>query len=128
MNARRYNLSSEHHEQSELMKWAELNRQKFPMLKALFAIANGGHRHITVAMQMKAEGVKPGVPDLMLPYPSNGYNGLFVEMKRRVGGRLSEEQKQWREMLQGYGYCVRVCKGWEEAKDAITDYLTTNSQ
>lgn len=97
MNARRYNLSSEHAEQVQLIKWAELNRQKWPMLQALFAIANGGHRHITVAMQMKAEGVKPGVPDLM----------------------------HWRDMLQGYGYCVQVCKGWEEAKDAITNYLTT---
>lgn len=128
MNARRYNIASEHAEQVQLMKWAELNRQKWPMLEALHACPNGGHRHIVIAQQMKAEGVKPGVPDLMLPYPSNGYNGLFLEMKKRVGGRLSEEQKHWRDMLQGYGYCVCVCKGWEEAKDAITNYLTQPPQ
>ena len=119
-----YSVNTESREQIELMKWASLARQTYPQLDSMFHIANGGHRHPSTAARLKAEGVKPGVPDLMLPYPSNGYNGLFVEMKRRVGGRLSEDQKHWRDMLQGYGYCVRVCKGWEEAKDAITNYLT----
>lgn len=124
MTARRFNLTSEHAEQSSLMKWCDLNQQKFPVLKSLFAIPNGGHRHIVTAMQMKAEGVKPGVPDLCLPYPSNGHHALYIEMKKRVGGRLSDDQKHWRDMLTEYGNLVVVCKGWEAAKDAILNYLT----
>lgn len=124
MNARTYNLSSESSEQRRLMEWAELNRQKYPMLRVLHSCPNGGLRHPAVAAQLKAEGVKPGVPDLFLPFPSNGYNGMFLEMKRRVGGRLSDEQKLWRNMLSEYGYLVVVAAGWEVAKDAIIEYLT----
>jgi len=119
-----YKLDSEHDEQVSLMKWCSLSYGKFPQLKAIFAIPNGGHRHITVASKMKAEGVKSGVPDLMLPFPSNGYNGLFIEMKRRKGGKLSDHQKEWRNMLYGYGYLVRVCEGWEVARNELIEYLT----
>lgn len=124
MNVRTYNLSSESSEQRRLMEWAELSRQKYPMLRMLHSCPNGGLRHRTVAAQLKAEGLKPGVPDLSLPFPSNGYHGMYIEMKRRVGGRLSDEQKLWRNMLTENGYCVRVCLGWEEAKAAIIEYLT----
>ncbi len=124
MSTRTYRLDEEHEEQKHLMEWAESQKQKYPQLRALFAVPNGGHRHISIARRLKAEGVKRGVPDLVLPFPFNGYAGMFVEMKKRVGGEVSKEQKEWREMLTGYGYCVRVCAGWEVAKDAIIEYLT----
>jgi hypothetical protein len=124
MNSRNYNLNSEHAEQSALMQWCELNRNAMPELQNIFAIPNGGQRHIVVAQQLKAEGVKPGVPDLFLAYPASGYSGLFVEMKRRMGGKLSPLQQEWRERLTNSGYCVRICLGWEEAKSAIIEYLT----
>jgi VRR-NUC domain len=116
-------INSEHHEQACLMEWATLAASTLPQLHNLFAVPNGGHRHITVAMRMKAEGVKPGVPDLFLAWPSNGSPGLFIEMKNRVGGIVSKAQKEWRDRLTMCGYCVQVCKGWEEAKDAIVSYL-----
>ena len=119
-----YSLDSEHREQTCLMKWAELQSGSMPELRCLFAIPNGGWRHPATAARLKAEGVKPGVPDLFLAYPSNGMPGLFIEMKRRTGGRLSLEQQAWRERLSLHGYRVRVCKGWEEAKTEIIDYLT----
>lgn len=119
-----YSLDSEHREQTCLMKWAELQSGSMPELRCMFAIPNGGWRHPATAARLKAEGVKPGVPDLFLAYPSNGMSGLFVEMKRRTGGRLSPEQQAWRERLTMHGYRVRVCKGWEEAKTEIIDYLT----
>ncbi len=119
-----YSLDSEHREQTCLMKWADLQSGSMPELRCLFAIPNGGWRHPTTAARLKAEGVKPGVPDLFLAYPFNGMPGLFIEMKRRIGGRLSPEQQAWRERLSMHGYRVRVCKGWEEAKTEIIDYLT----
>lgn len=119
-----YSLDSEHREQTCLMQWAELQSGSMPELRCLFAIPNGGWRHPATAARLKAEGVKPGVPDLFLAYPSNGMPGMFIEMKRRTGGRLSPEQQAWRERLSMHGYRVRVCKGWEEAKTEIIDYLT----
>ena len=124
MNARTYHLSNESHEQKMLMQWADSQKQKFPQLLSLFSVPNGGLRVKAVAAQLQAEGLKPGVPDLFLAYPSNGYAGMFLEMKRRVGGRLSDAQKEWRERLSMAGYCVVVAAGWEVAKDAIIEYLT----
>jgi len=122
--SRTYNLALEHQEQKALIEWIELCRNSIPELQNIFAIPNGGMRHPAIAAQLKAEGVKPGVPDLFLAYPKNGFPGLFIEMKRRVGGRLSPVQLEWRDRLSKSGYCVRVCLGWEEAKAAIIEYLT----
>jgi hypothetical protein len=123
MKSRTYNVATEHQEQRQLFTWEAMNRYKYPQLANMFAIPNGGWRHKIVAAKLKAEGVKPGVCDVFLAWPSKGYNGLFIEMKRLVGGRLSDEQKAWSERLLAAGYQVRVCKGFEEAKQAIEDYL-----
>ena len=87
---------SEHEEQVEFIRLVEF---AFPpeVAALLFAIPNGGARHIKTARELKAEGVRKGVPDLFLAYPHNGYSGLFIEMKKRYGGRVSPEQKAyWR--------------------------------
>lgn len=119
-----YSLNTEDQEQRILIEWCELNRQKYPQLDSIFAVPNGKMRHPAIAAQLKKEGVKSGVPDLFLSFPSNNFHGLYIEMKRLVGGRLSDNQKIWRDRLISYGYCVQVCKGWEAAKDAILNYLT----
>lgn len=123
MKSRTYNVATEHQEQRTLFTWAALNRHKYPQLANMLAIPNGGWRHKATAAKLKAEGVKPGVPDICLPWPSKGFHGLFIEMKRLVGGRLSDEQKAWSERLLAAGYQVKVCKGFEEAKQAIEEYL-----
>lgn len=118
-----YSLTNEHDEQSSLMRWAEWNHRTIPELRNLFAIPNGGWRHPATAARLKAEGVSPGVPDLFLAWPSCGFAGLFIEMKRKVGGHLSPAQQEWREKLTLAGYRVEVCKGSEAAKSAIINYL-----
>ena len=112
-------LPSEHLEQVSTIQWYDRVYND----GLLFAIPNGGKRHPKVAAEMKLEGVRSGVPDLFLPVPAGGHHGLFIEMKRQKGGRVSPEQKQWLEYLRGAGYLAVVCKGFEEAKEAITDYL-----
>lgn len=113
---------SEHEEQVEFIRLVEF---AFPpeVAALLFAIPNGGKRAIKTARELKAEGVRKGVPDLFLAYPHNGYSGLFIEMKKRYGGRVSPEQKAYIEALRGRGYAVVVCKGCDEAFDALTAYL-----
>jgi len=128
MKTRNYRLDEEHEEQKKLMQWADTQKQKYPQLRALYAIPNGGHRHISIAVRMKAEGVKPGVPDLCLAYPSNGFHGLYIEMKRRKGGVVSDKQQEWRDRLTANGYAVHVCAGWEVARDTIIQYLTPKTQ
>lgn len=75
------------------------------------------------AARFKAMGVKPGVPDLCLAVPRNGYHGLYIEMKRREGGKLSADQKKWIDGLQENGYCVQRCDGCHEAEAVLEAYL-----
>jgi hypothetical protein len=89
----------------------------------LFAIPNGGLRNKTTAARLKAEGVKPGVPDLFLSLPSGTYHGLYIEMKRSEGGKLSPEQKEMLDRFGGVGYMTVVANGADEALDAVKEYL-----
>lgn len=113
----------EHNEQVSLMAWAEWAAIDRPELALLFAIPNGGARDAVTGAKMKAEGVKRGVPDLFLPVARNGYHGLFIEMKRRDGGRITPEQQRWIDRLTEQGYRVVVCYGRDEAETAIVTYL-----
>lgn len=115
--------ASEHQEQAALIAWADGLAGRLPELGMLFAIPNGGARHIATARRLRAEGVRAGVPDLMLAVARGGWHACFVEMKRADGGRLSPEQRQWHAALTAAGYDVRVCKGWEAAARAILAYL-----
>lgn len=114
----------EHAEQCALMQWWQLACHSFGIPReCLFAIPNGGVRHIAVAKKLKAEGVLSGVPDLFLAYPSANYHGLFIEMKKAVGGRTSNNQIGVMRMLIGNGYYAAVCHGWVAAKQCIEQYL-----
>lgn len=116
-------VPTEAEEQGLLFRWAEIARGRYPALDLLFHIPNGGKRGKSEAARFKAEGVKAGVPDLFLPVPRGKAHGLFIELKRRKGGRVSKEQAIWTISLQAQGYRAEVAKGWEEARDIIIEYL-----
>ena len=113
-------LPTEHQEQKAFFEWWEVWGAKLPYQP--FAIPNGGARHIAVARKLKSEGVKSGVPDVFLPWPINGFHGLFLEFKRRKGGSVSAAQKEVMESLRKAGYAVEVAHGWEEAARIVKDY------
>jgi hypothetical protein len=112
----------EHAEQVKVIVWARWNEGRYPCLKWLHAIPNGGKRDVVVAIKLKAEGVKPGVSDLFLPYPVAPYAGLYVEMKAKDGS-LSEAQADFLEYANSVGYAAAVCFGSDEAIKTIEDYL-----
>lgn len=113
---------TEHAEQVSLMRMVRLHEPRFPALKLLFAVGNGGHRHKATAARMKMEGIRPGVPDLMLPFPAGEFHGLAIELKSR-SGYPSREQKDWIERLRANGYRAEVCRGWEQAWGVLCEYL-----
>lgn len=119
---------SEHGEQRAF--FSELQRLAPDVNAMTFAIPNGGQRHIKVALDLKAEGVKAGVPDIFCAIPCKGYAGLFIEMKRvadkakkRSKGTTQDNQDEWHERLRARGYFVVVCYGWQEALDATRSYI-----
>ena len=114
--------SSEHDEQKALMDWAALHMGRYPELALLFAIPNGGKRDAATAVRLQAEGVKPGVPDVCLPIARQGWHGLFIELKWGRN-KPSEYQLDWLERLTAQGYLAIVCWGWQEAVEAVKEYL-----
>ena len=111
---------TEHAERVAAVTWFRYQYPKFA--KCLWAIPNGGVRHIGTAVKLKAEGGMAGVPDLFLMIPAAEYHGLFIEMKVK-GGKVSSSQKEFMGLATLMGYQAVVCFGFNEAKDAITNYL-----
>lgn len=116
-------IPTEDAEQMMLMSWVTLMSSSRPELKMLYHIPNGGSRHKAEAGRFRAMGVRPGVPDLCLPVAIGGKHGLYIELKRVKGGRVSEEQAAWIAELRARGYAAEVCRGWEEAAGVILRYL-----
>lgn len=127
---------SEQGEQRALFCWLNYMSQWFPDLTFAFAVPNGGSRGDTeqsrkiAGGQIKAEGGKAGVPDLMLPIPRLHvgtnclYAGLFIEMKKVDGGDGgSEDQHKYNQYLNRVYYKAVFCNGWKEAVKEIRKYL-----
>jgi hypothetical protein len=95
---------------------------RYPELKLLYHIPNGGKRDKGTAVKLYRQGVKAGVPDLHLPVARGGYHGLYIELK--VGkNKTTEKQKEWIAELNKQGYLAIVCYGWEEAAEQLINYL-----
>jgi hypothetical protein len=110
---------SETEEQEGFVNWF---RAKFPAV-LIFAIPNGGHRAISTAKRLKAEGVVPGIPDLHVPAWR-----LWVEMKRVKGGKLSAEQVAMIGHLESIGHKVIVGKGAEDASAQIVEWIKAHKK
>ena len=112
--------NNEHLAQSLLIKWFRL---QYPLLaKCLFAIPNGGVRHIGTAIKLKSEGVTAGVSDLFLMIPSNGKHGLFIEMKKK-DGKLQQNQAEFLNLAESMGYGAEVAYGFEDGVEKVKKYL-----
>jgi hypothetical protein len=112
-------LPTEDQQQIAIMNWAKWH----PLLsKFLIHIPNGGSRHKGEARKLKAMGVKAGVSDLFLAYPSHGYHGLWLEGKS-LKGKLSKHQIDWLDRMKSVGYKTDVFFCFEQAKRMIENYL-----
>lgn len=114
-------------EQISLIQWSELQSAKYPELKLLFHIPNGGKRNAQEAARFKRMGVKAGVPDLFLPVPRGGFHGLWIELKA-ANGKTSTAQESMLKELRLQGYAAKVCFGWEKAAVAIKTYLELDTR
>lgn len=111
--------------QTAVFRWAAQPsiRSKWPELKLLHHIPNGGKRDAVEGTHLKAQGVKPGVPDLCLPVARGGYHGLYIELKTDRGV-ISPQQQWWGEELREQGFEWEVCRGWKSAAEVLEWYLS----
>lgn len=82
------------------------------------------------ALKMKKMGTSKGFPDLLLMLPITGITGevdayqlAAIEMKRKKGGVVSPEQKEWLEMMELAGIPCAVCRGADEAIKQVESWL-----
>lgn len=125
---------SEEREQAVVCRWLDINGIQY------FAVPNGGARSKATAGKLKATGVKPGIPDIIIvdkptrcpgaadPSRHNHARlvcpllsvGLALEMKRQIGGRLSPEQREWIQTLEALGWTTIVANGANSAIEQLT--------
>lgn len=117
---------TESQEQKALFEWWQ--RTPYSRYCVMYHIPNGGRRDAVTGARLKAEGVVAGVPDIFLAVPWRGFAGLYIELKRQKGGKVSEAQEDVIAMLRRAGYRVEVCKGWTAAREAIERYLDVTPQ
>lgn len=96
----------------------------FPTLpdRLLFAVPNGGSRHKIEAANMKRQGVKRGVADVILQVPKKGYASLCLEFKTPTG-RQSDEQKEYQRQVEMAGSKYVVVRSVQQAIKVVQKYL-----
>jgi hypothetical protein len=110
-------------EQSALM--AELRVRMPEVADLIFHVPNGGHRVKAVAAKLKAQGVKAGIPDLVLPMARGGFFGLYIEFKATPpnDAPISPSQHERIRKLNEQGYLAVVCRGHFDTVEQIRAYL-----
>lgn len=117
-----FRLDDESGNQEALFEWAQYQIQDMPELEYMYHVPNGGKRDKATEVALKRQGVKSGVPDIVLPVPRGGFHGLYIELK--VGkNKATKNQERWLEFLNSQGYYAIVCYGWQQAAQEIIKYL-----
>ncbi len=119
---RNFRLNDESGQQEALFEWAGYQLGRMPELEYMHHVPNGGKRDAATAIALKRQGVKAGVPDIVLPAVRAGYHGLYIELKAGKN-TTTGNQKRWLEFLRQQGYFTAVCYGWKIAAKLIETYL-----
>jgi len=107
----------EKEEQKAFVAWY---KQMFPG-SIIMMIRNDGYRTMSERTEQLLMGLHPGAADLFIPELR-----LWIEMKRVKGGKLSEEQVEFRNDIRPVGYRYAMAEGCEAAKEIVLNYKNKN--
>lgn len=93
--------------------WSNLPKNEKPIV---FHIPNGGSRNALEGMNLKVQGVMPGIPDLQIVLPESRV--IWIEMKAG-DGKTSERQDDVHDHLAHLDHTVIVAYTAEEALDQL---------
>ena len=116
-----FRLTDESGHQEEIISWCRNHTGSYPELELLYHVPNGGKRDRDTARVLKRQGVKAGVPDLVLPVSRCGFHGLYIELKA-PGGKMEQSQIDYLQSVEQQAYLALVCVGWRAAVQALKDY------
>jgi hypothetical protein len=111
-----------------LIQEAVINYINAQYPRLLYCASAGGVRtSMKQAVKMKKTGYVKGFPDLFIYEPKGQWHGLAIEMKA-AKGIVSQSQKEWWANLNNRNYMAFVCKGFDEAKKVIDDYMALGNR
>jgi hypothetical protein len=96
----------------------------FPTLpdKLIFSVPNGGSRDPREAKNMKRQGVKPGISDVILLIPKKGFASLCMEFKTEKG-KQSPDQIEFQRQAEMCGSKYVVVRSVGTAIQTVKEYL-----
>ena len=84
----------------------------------VFAVPNGGSRHVREAHNLKLQGVTAGVSDLVVLLPKG--RAVFVELKSPDGsGRQSPAQRDFEDTVKALGFEYLLWQNWADVEAFI---------
>ena len=84
---------------------------------------NGEKRSSRRGALLRDMGMWAGWPDIIIPLMRGGYGALFIELKPNDGGKTQKNQAECHAYLREQGYKVEVCRGLNQAMQAVLQYL-----
>lgn len=120
-------IPSENQEQRSLVKWMSYH----PIVREFFCKNNNeGKRTDVQGHNLKLMGLRPGVSDLFIYWPTKTHPGLWLEVKRNKKYSKSERstptwiaQEKFIETVKSVGFAGEFCYGWMDGKNIIENYL-----
>ena len=120
-------IPSEAAEHRALVKWMSYHQ----IVRDYYCkMNNEGKRTAVQGFNLKLMGLRSGVSDLFVYYPSNGFHGLFLEIKRNKKYTPSEmstptwlAQEKFMKQVKSVGYAAEFCYGFDEGKRIVEQYL-----
>jgi hypothetical protein len=103
-------------EQIAVVQYLELKGHKFTAVPNETGSSMEARRR---AIRLKRQGVRKGFPDLIIIVNDQL---IIAEMKRKHGGTVSKEQREWVEALKKAGIPTEVCRGAKEAIEFIKSF------
>lgn len=112
---------NEHEESKVFAQWLKLMYKQGKIIEFTKTAQETFTKSFATMGKNKAEGVRPGLPDYIIVLRTGV---LFVELKSKDGGVVSDNQKRWIFALnERDGVEARVCKGADEAIAFVQEYI-----
>lgn len=109
-------------EDMELIKIFDWLRENPAIEEDCFHIANERKCSVIQGNILKRKGVKSGVADIFVAIPSQGYHGLWVELKTGKN-KATPNQKLFLARMTARGYMAICAWDFEGGSNIILEYL-----
>lgn len=116
---------TESQEQIMLVQYLDILERQGKVLYFSWSGNGQFQKSIQVKMKMKREWIRPWMPDMMIVLQNNL---LFIELKRKKGGKVTDEQKKAIEAINKMWDTTNTVSAYiaywfDEAKTIIDKYL-----